>query len=71
MNVSEVFFALRNILPNRKSKSASRPLPQVKKLDGSLTTSKEELEQRWNEHFSELEAGHAISLYDIIHQTVD
>ena len=71
MNVSEVFFALRNILPNRKTKNASRPLPQVKQLDGSLTTTKEELERRWNEHFSELEAGRTVALHDIIHQAID
>lgn len=69
MNVSDVFSALRSILPNKKSKSISRPLPQVKKLDGTLTTNKEDLEQRWNEHFSELEAGHTIGLQDLIYQT--
>ena len=53
----ELYRALRPILPNRKTPQVHRPLPHLEKSDGTMTTSIEEIDQRWTEHFSVLEGG--------------
>ena len=54
----EVFRLLRPVLkPRRQQRDPVQPLPQVLKLDGTLTHNVTELCSRWEEHFSLLEAG--------------
>ena len=54
----EIYRALRPIMPTRKaSGKAQKPLPRLTKLDGTTTSSIEEVDKRWAEHFATLEGG--------------
>ena len=58
---NEIFRALKPLMSSsRKSTSCLKPLPQIEKLDGGLTTSTEEYADRWVQHFSDIESGHLI-----------
>ena len=50
LSVSEIYRALRPLMPNKKTSGPRGPLPQVRKLDGSLTQGLHEFEDRWTEH---------------------
>ena len=45
------------VRPARKCSGKTAPLPRLRKLDGSLCRDFEEVQARWREHFSMLEAG--------------
>lgn len=56
LSVSEIYRALRPLMPSRKTNGASKPLPQVRKLDHTLTQSLHKFDDRWTEHFALIEA---------------
>ena len=67
---TELFRLLRPIL-SKKTKKGPGPLPQLRKLDGSLTTTATEVADRWVEHFSLLEAGEERYVADFIGSALD
>ena len=55
---SEIFKKLSPILVNTKKQGARhKTVPRLKKADGSYTTSREEMNELWLNHFAALEAG--------------
>ena len=68
LNVSEIYKALRPLMPKRTS-TAQRPLPVIRQEDGSFTTSREEFDQRWTSYFAALEAGREIDFDDYLKET--
>ena len=59
---NEVHAAFKALVrPARKTRGGSAPLPCLRKLDGSLCQDFHEVQQRWREHFSMLEAGAEVS----------
>ena len=55
--VSEIYKMLRPILPKSKGPGGVRPLPRLQKRDGSYTSSRDEFDERWIQHFAEMESG--------------
>ena len=67
LNATEVFRALKPVLKsNKKAANNIRPLPTVRKLDGSSTTTLEEYHARWLEHFASIEAGHPVEPTELV-----
>ena len=66
LNVSEIYKALKPVMPNKKTASSFRPLPTVRKEDGTLTKNREEFDARWTEYFAALEGGHSIDFDDYL-----
>ena len=67
MKPAEVFEGLRPVLsPAKRGPSYNRPLPMVRKKDGAMTQTRDELDMRWVEHFAELEAGAIKPIDDFI-----
>ena len=55
---NEIFKALKPLMKsNRKHSSFLKPLPQIEKITGELTTNLDEYADRWVQHFSDIEAG--------------
>ena len=68
----EVFRLLRPVLkPRRQQRDPVQPLPQVLKLDGTLTHNVTELCARWEEHFSLLEAGSPLDPITMTQEVVE
>ena len=66
-NAQDVYRMLRPLVqPKRKTRQHLQPMPQVLKLDGTLTTSAHEVCERWEEHFSLLEAGRPTDPCDLV-----
>ena len=70
-NVSEIYKTLRPILPRAKGPGGIRPLQRVKKTDGSYSTSREEYDARWIEHFSAMEAGKTYEAEDFVRKSLE
>ena len=67
----EVYQRLQPLLPNRKRQQGStRPLTQLKKTDGTLTATPQEVETRWIEHFAALEAGETVNAPAFIREAI-
>ena len=71
MNVSDLYKSLRPILPKSKSPGCCRPLQRVKKLDGTYSSSREEFDARWIQHFSSMEAGEVMTPEAFIQNHLD
>ena len=56
----EVYQMLKPIIPHKTKRTGPGPMTRLLKLDGTLTTSPEEVADRWTEHFALLEAGHVV-----------
>ena len=56
--------------PRRFRKSGMDPLPQLKKLDGTMCRSSDEFMQRWREHFAALEGGQQTTIDELVHGCV-
>ena len=68
----EVYRMLRPILkPRRQARDPNQPLPQILKLDGTLTRDVRELGARWEEHFSLLEAGISTNPAELVQSIVE
>ena len=70
LSVSEIYRALRPLMPSRKTNGAVKPMPQIRKLDNTLTVSLKELDDRWTEHFSLIEAGQIQDTASLIRECV-
>ena len=57
LEVSEVYKKLRPILLPPKKGGPAKPLPRLKKIDGTTTQSADDLNARWVEHFAAIESG--------------
>ena len=54
----EVFRLLRPLIGTSRRHGIGNPLPQINRADGAVSASFEEYQQRWTEHFAQLEGGH-------------
>ena len=62
-DASSVHTALRRLLrPKKFRRTGPDPLPRLRKPDGSLCQTPEEVDAEWRRHFSELEGGEVICL---------
>ena len=58
----EIFKKLRPVLaPSKRHQLGPRALPRLRKQDGSYTTSNQEVNEMWVNHFAQLEAGTAMT----------
>ena len=66
--LAEAYPKLRRLLGHRRKKPwVPDTLPTLRKSDGSLCGSPEEIAERWREHFSALEGGREVSAHDLLH----
>ncbi|CAE7523919.1 unnamed protein product [Symbiodinium sp. CCMP2456] len=69
---SEVHTALRRVLRPRKFRRAGgRPLPLLKRPDGSVCESLDAVQQEWRRHFAELESGVEVDIGELAQQCVE
>ena len=62
-DASSVHIALRRLLrPKKFRRTGPDPLPRLRKPDGSLCQTPEEIDAEWRRHFSELEGGEVMCL---------
>ena len=66
--ITEAYPKLRRLLGHKRKKPwVPDTLPTLRKSDGSLCGSPEEIAERWREHFSALEGGREVSAHDLLH----
>ena len=65
--LNEAYPQLRRLLGHRRKRPFTPDtLPTLRKVNGELCASPEEVAARWREHFSELEGGHVVSPGDLL-----
>ena len=67
----EVFRMLRPLIGTSRRHGVGTPLPQIHKADGTAAASFEEYQQRWTEHFAQLEGGHITDPNLFVRQELD
>ena len=56
------------IRPKQYRRQGPAPLPQIRRLDGTLCCTHEDIVHRWREHFSDLEGGFAVDPAELASQ---
>ena len=67
----EVFRMLRPLIGTSRRHGVGTPLPQINNADGTVSASFEEYQQRWTEHFAQLEGGHIADPSLFVRQELD